>query len=275
MKHLPIYIKALLIITLITLLSCKNRITTETDQFGNEVVKEWYNKNQVKSIKTIFGKNRNEYTFVLYDEDGVLLDSARYLNDTLEGTRKFLEEKTMLIHTENYRHGILHGPHKAVYSSGVTGFEGYRKNNLMVGEWKFHFENGHPITYEYYDSSGVMKYFRKYDNEGNVLKIDGLGMIQVKSDLSRLDSTQTLYGFVEAAIPPGCTTQFTIENKGEGQTAEKYLEMKLEKPKTNWEITFANPGQKDLKFVVTITDNKTGQKEESVSEQSIVVNPTK
>ena len=66
--------------------------------------------------------------------------------------------------------------------TGVTGFEGFRKNNLMVGEWKFHFSNGHPITYEYYDSLGAMKYFRKYDDDGNVLKVNGLGMIQIKSD---------------------------------------------------------------------------------------------
>ena len=143
----------------------------------------------------------------------------------------------------------------------------------MVGEWKFHFVNGHPITYEYYDSTGVMKYFRKYDDNGNVLKVDGLGLIQVKSDPSKLESSQTLFGFVEAAIPPGCTTQFTIENYKEGQASEKYLEMKLEQPKTDWEIIFAEPGQKKLKFTITITDNKTGKEEESVSEQTIMVNP--
>jgi len=275
MKQFPFHYYSIFIVALISLASCNNKITKETDQHGNTVIKEWYNKSQVKSIKTILSKSVNDYIYILYDKDGRLLDSARYINDTLEGMRKFYEEKTTLLHTENYHHGLLNGTHKAIYSSGVTGFEGYRKNNLMVGEWKFHFVNGHPITYEYYDSTGVMKYFRKYDDNGNVLKVDGLGLIQVKSDPSKLESTQTLFGFVEAAVPPGCTTKFTIEKNNEEQASEKYLEMKLEKPKTDWEIIFAEPGQKKLKFKITITDNKTGKEEESVSEQTIMVNPIK
>jgi hypothetical protein len=78
---------------------------------------------------------------------------------------------------------------------------------------------------------------------------------------------------VEAAIPPGCKTQFTIESTNEGQLPVKYLEMNLEKPKTNWEITFTSPGQKNLKYLVTIVENSSGKKEESVSEQTINVNP--
>ena len=267
MKKLPFCTYCVFLLA--SFISCNNRITTETDQFGNEVIKEWYNQHKVKSIKTIFGKNRNECTYVLYDKDGGLLDSARYLNDTLEGTRKFLEEKTMLIHTENYRQGMLHGPHKAVYSTGITGFEGCRKNNLMVGEWKFHFSDGHPITYEYYDSLGIMKYFRKYDDDGNVLKVNGIGMIQVKSDQSNLDSLQTLFGFVEAAIPPGCITQFTIQEIKGGQPAGILLDEPLTAPKTEWKISFTEPGTKNLKYLVTITDKKTGKKEESVSQQTI------
>jgi hypothetical protein len=271
MKKLPFY--SLLFIVVIFFYSCKNRITQETDQSGNTVMKEWYSKDQVKSIKTLVNNNPKNYTYISYSRDGSLLDSSTFVNDTLEGKRKFYEEKSGLYHFENYRHGLLHGIHKAVYKSGVTGFEGYRQNNLMVGEWKFHFENGHPITYEYYDSSGVMKYFRKYDDEGEFLKVNGLGMIQVKSDLSKLDSSLIVYGFVEAAIPPGCKTQFTIESTNEGQLPVKYLEMNLEKPKTNWEIAFTSPGQKNLKYLVTIVENSSGKKEESVSEQTINVNP--
>jgi hypothetical protein len=275
MKQLPFYFYSIFLLAIISLPSCKNTITTESDSAGNIVIKEWFNKNRLKSVKTILDENAGDYIYVVYNKEGFLLDSARYINDTLEGMRRFYEEKTTLFHTENYRHGLLNGPHKAVYKSGVTGFEGFRKNNLMVGEWQFHFADGHPITYEYYDSTGVMKYFRKYDNHGNVLKIEGLGMIRVKTDQSPLDSTLTLYGYVEAAIPPECTTSFTIENVKSDQSKEKLFEMTLEKPATDWEITFTEPGQINLKFTVTITDNRTGKKEESFSEQTIMVNPVK
>ncbi len=273
MRKFSSFYWSVLIVAPLFVASCKNRTTTETDAHGNSVIKEWYNNKQLKSVKTILNQELNDYVLISYDHDGGLLDSARYINDTLEGMRRFYEEKTTLLHFENYHHGILEGIHKAVYSNGVTGFEGYRKNNMMVGEWKFHFANGHPITYEYYDSSGVMRYFRKYDDAGNVLKVDGMGMIQVKANISALDSTQTISGFVEAAIPPESTTIFTIENIKDGKVQEIYLEMVLHKPKTEWEIKFTEPGQKNLKYTITITDNKTGKKEESVSEQTIMVNP--
>ena len=271
MKQAPLYLTGIFIVTQITLFSCKNKTTQEKDPNGNIVVMEWYNKNKVKSVKTISGSNPNDFVYVEYTKDGTILDSARYINDTIEGTRKFYEEKTLLLHTENYTHGLLNGPHKAIYNSGVAGFEGFRKNNLMVGEWKFHFSDGHPITYEYYDSLGAMKYFRKYDDDGNVLKVNGLGMIQVKSDQSKLDSLQTLFGFVEAAIPPGCITQFTIQEIKDGQPAGILLDEPLTAPKTEWKISFTEPGTKNLKYMVTITDKKTGKKEESVSEQTINV----
>ena len=147
MKQAPLYLTAIFIVIQIALFSCKNKTTQDKDANGNIVVMEWYNKNKVKSVKTISGSNPNDFVYVEYTKDGTILDSARYINDTIEGTRKFYEEKTLLLHTENYHHGLLNGPHKAIYSSGVAGFEGFRKNNLMVGEWKFHFSDGHPITY--------------------------------------------------------------------------------------------------------------------------------
>lgn len=273
MKKNLLCLSGLIVLVFSLFTSCKNRITEETDQYGNKVIKEWYTKTRIKSIKTIFNIIPSDYLLVKYDKDGSLVDSVRYLNDTLEGMRKFYEGKTLLLHTENYRHGMLDGIHKATFTNGVTGFEGFRKNNLMVGEWKFHFANGHPITYEYYDSTGVMKYFRKYDDSGNVLKVDGLGMIQIKSDTSRLDSTSVLSGFVEAAVPSGCTTQFIIEEIKDGRAEKKHLDIKLDKPKSRWEIIFDEPGEKNLRYIITITDNITGKVEESVSEQNLIVNP--
>jgi antitoxin component YwqK of YwqJK toxin-antitoxin module len=275
MRKFSSFYWSVLIVALLFITSCKNRTTTETDAQGNTVIKEWYNRKQVKSVKTILNQGLNDYVLISYDRNGKLLDSARYINDTLEGMRRFYEEKTTLLHIENYHNGFLNGIHKAIYNTGVTGFEGYRKNNKMVGEWKFNFADGHPITYEYYDSAGVMKYFRKYDDDGNVLRVDGIGMIQVKANTSSLDSIQIISGFVEAAVPPESTTIFTIENIREGKPQEIYLEMVLQKPKTVWEIKFTESGQKKLKYTITITDNKTGKKEESVSEQTIMVNPFK
>ncbi len=273
MKKIHFCFSGFLVIILALFTGCKNKITEETDTSGNKIIKEWFGKNRIKSIKIFYQGVQNDYLQIKYNKKGNLVDSARFINDTLEGTRKFYESKTELLHTENYRHGSLEGIHKAVYSNGVAGFEGFRKNNMMVGEWKFHFANGHPITYEYYDSSGVMRYFRKYDDNGNVLRVDGIGMIQIKTDQTRLDSTGILYGFIEAAIPPGCKSRFTIEDDKNVTDRKKYLEVFINKPKYDWEIKLEEPGEKNLKYILTIIDNKTGTEEVSTSEQKVLVQP--
>lgn len=273
MKKIHFCLACLLIIILVLFTCCKNRITEEVDKSGNRIIKEWFGKNRIKSIKILYAGAQNDYLLIQYHKSGNLVDSARYINDTLEGTRKFYESKTELLHTENYRHGVLEGIHKAVYSNGVSGFEGFRKNNMMVGEWKFHFANGHPITYEYYDSSGVMRYFRKYDDNGNVLKVEGIGMIQIKSDQTKLDSSGILSGFIEAVIPPGCKSRFNIEEDSDLKDRTKYLEVYVEKPKYHWEIKLEGSGEKNIKYILTITDNKTGIEEVSTSEQKILIHP--
>jgi hypothetical protein len=271
MKKIHLCLPGLLITVLVLFTYCKNKITEETDTSGNKIIKEWFGENRIKSIKTLYQGAQNHYLIIQYNRKGNLIDSARYLNDSIEGTRKFYESKTELLHTENYRHGVLEGIHKAVYPNGVTGFEGFRKNDMMVGEWEFHFASGHPITYEYYDSSGVMRYFRKYDDNGNVLKVDGIGMIQIKSDQTRLDSTGILSGFIEAVIPPGCKSRFTVEEDGAVTGRRKYLEVFINKPKYDWEIKLEGPGEINLKYILTIIDNKTGSEEVSASEQTVLV----
>jgi hypothetical protein len=255
------------------MMSCRNRTTEETDPFGNRVIKEWYSRDRLKSSKTFLNSNPQDYIYVLYSSKGYLKDSARYINDTIEGMRKFYEEETSLLHIEHYHHGILNGTHKASFNTGIASFEGFRKNNLKVGEWKFQFENGMPITYEFYDSAGVMKYFRKYNEKGDVEKIDGSGLITLKSYQSDILVSESLNGFVEAAIPPGCKTQLTVEDISNGQAAESLLELVLEKPKSVWKVKFSNPGKKTLQFTLKIADIKTSKEEVNKAELTILVNP--
>lgn len=267
-KNIVVYSLMLLIF----LTSCWNYTTkNHDDKTGNLVVKEWYSRNHIKSAKIFLDKSLKNYIYVAYYNHGKMKDSAQYINDTVEGLRKYYEDGPGLMHSEYYIHGIMNGIHKAEYNTGITSFEGYRKNNLMVGEWKFHFVNGNPITYEYYDSSGVMKYFKKYDENGNVVMTEGTGLILVRIEKTTIKTSEILKGVVEAAIPPGTEAILTIEEITGSQYQNRKITASLKNPRFEWEWKFSDPGKKILRFSLRITEIKTGDNEVSTFEQIVNV----
>jgi antitoxin component YwqK of YwqJK toxin-antitoxin module len=198
-----------LVSVLLSLFSCnqKNSKKEFQNDKGQLIIQEWYSLDKLKSETTYLKSDKSEYVYVAYNEDGRMIDSGRYVNDTITGFHKFYEDKTKLTHFENYKNGLLNGPHKAVYTGGVTSFEGYHKDGFSVGQWKFHYPDGRMITYEYYDSTGKVKYFRKYDDEGNTVKITGNGIIGV---FIQKPQTDTIKGIVEVAVPDNCKCHLKI-----------------------------------------------------------------
>ncbi|MEZ5198452.1 MAG: hypothetical protein R2764_19325 [Bacteroidales bacterium] len=258
-----------LLIVLIFLLSCTGGEHEEYyNEQGNLVVKEWYNRSSLKSSITYLDTGLKNYLYVAYHPDGRLKDSAKYINDTIEGLRKFYDPSAGLTHYENYRNGILNGVHKAEYNSGVTSFEGFRKNNQMVGEWKFHFLSGKPITYEYYDSIGKLLYFRKYDENENVLKATGTELINVFTDHDGVSVNEICSGYVEAATPNHCELFLTI---AEGSSSQVLFSKNIENPITYWEIIFDDPGEKKLEFNLLVKDKKSGDSQSYSIHQNIMV----
>lgn len=253
------------------MISCNQTVTRHYNENGNLEIKEWYSKNHLKSHWIYLDKSEESYIYIAYYSDGRMKDSAMYVNDTVEGLRKYYEENAGLMHSEYYLHGIMNGPHKAQFSTGVTSFEGFRKNNLMVGEWKFHFINGNPITYEYYDSAGSMKYFRKYDNAGNTLMSEGSGLIRILPERFSVTTNTLLKGVIEAAVPPETETVLVIEESGGSTIANRKESRTLRVSRSNWEWNFREPGKKVLHFTLTIKDRKSGRQDVSSDNISITV----
>lgn len=271
MKFLFKYLFFSLASLLIFITSCRNNLTEETyDDKGNLVVCEWYNKQNIKSSTTYFTEDQTDYLFVTWFEDGRLMDSSRYVNDTLEGLRKVYDMDVGLMHYEAYQHGHLDGPHKAVYDNGVTSFEGFWKNYVKVGEWKFHFPEGNPITYEYYDSTGRLRYFRKYDEAGNVLKVEGSGLISVKIDQKTVKPTEDVKCYIESAIPPGCLVNLIIE-VDKNKASERIFSTELKNPRFEWQQSFYKPGQKTFKFTIKIIDTLTQKEDVSSTQLNVTV----
>ncbi len=238
---------------------------------GKLIIQEWYDENSLKSSITFLDDTHNDYISVSYYEDGRLMDSAKYINDTVDGLRKFYEANSELMHFENYKNGLLNGFHKAIYSNGITSFGGYRLNGYKVGEWKFHYSDGRPITYEYYDSTGKIKYFRKYNEEGEAVKVSGSGLISIYPENKSILVSDTLIGYVEAAIPPACKIILSIEEAGNGQKPDNFFVTELKSPKIEWNRKFGSAGKKNLVLKINIKDLKSGKEEEYIAEQKINV----
>jgi len=272
MKLLFKYLIFLFTGILVLFSSCRNNQIEEfTDSEGNLVIKEWYNETEIKSITTYFNKDKTDFLFVTWSEEDQLMDSARYINDTIEGLRKVYDADAGLMHYETYHNGHLDGMHKAVYDNGVTSFEGFWKNYVKVGEWKFHFPEGNPITYEFYDSTGRLKYFRKYDEDGTVLKVEGSGLISVQAIKSVVNPGEFVSGKIEAAVPPGCKTELSIVEILNGEDSNSLMHAELSVSVKDWKLRFVTPGRKTLKFTIKIIDQVTQKEEISSSQLDIQV----
>ncbi len=249
---------ALLLVSIFVLLySCNSG--SDKKEFkngkGQLVVQEWYSVDKLKSETTYLNSEKSDYVYVAYNENGRIIDSGRYVNDTITGFHKFFEDKTNLMHFERYENGFLNGKHKAVYSGGATSFEGYRKDGFLVGEWKFHYPDGRMITYEYYDSSGRVKYFRKYDDKGTTVKIKGNGIISVHFE-NQDSVSQTIMGIAEVAIPDGCKTSLKIIN-----SRNTVFEKQVTQPRVPFSLNTGKDNIDKLTFQLSIVENKTGKEE--------------
>jgi len=89
--------------------------------------------------KTDFAKEGLYQKFAL---DGRLLEEAHYLNDTLDGERKYFFPDGKTESIENYRRGQYHGKYQKFYESGQLFVEQEFVNGAMQGKSLRYYPNG-------------------------------------------------------------------------------------------------------------------------------------
>jgi len=229
---------------------------------GQKVLQEWYAEGILKSIRLYLNEEKNDYVFVSWYEEGDMKDSARYINDVVTGLRKHFDAALGLMHFENYENGILNGIHKAVYKNGVTSYEGNRRNGLQTGEWKFHYPDGRPITYEYYDWEGSLLYFRKYDEDGIAIKSTGNPIIEISQQSIPIKAGDTINGIIDIAVPLNCIISLSILDSLAKPDKPLVIE-NIQSVSNDWYWSFSKRGKHKLWFVVNIRDKKSNESKES------------
>ncbi|MCD4747531.1 MAG: hypothetical protein K8R58_14645 [Bacteroidales bacterium] len=267
------YLLIIILCSLAILFACNNNSIEK--EFYNEksqlVKQEFYSNGNLKSSLTIIDKNKSEYLYIKYYDDGKIEDSAYYINDTISGLRKFYEKDLDLTHTEYYKNGLLNGIDKAVYSSGIYSYKGQRLNNLKVGEWKFYFPDGNLITYEYFNDYGKIKYLRKYNEDGELLKSIGTGIVQIIVPQDSVFVGDTINTTIELVKPPNCEVNLSINNFDNNNNFINHKEYSVKESKILLRFTFETPGTYIKEAIWKIKDLKTGKIEQGKSSFRIYV----
>lgn len=223
---------------------------------GYNVIQEWYNKSTLKSQTTFLSQDSSEYIFVSYSEDGKLMDSCRYKNNIADGLRKYYDKSAGLMHFEYYANGFLNGPNMALYQDGVSNYEGYLVNENKAGEWKFHYPDGRLITYEFYDSTGKVLYFRRYNELGAFSSCKGNPIIG--ATMTRSESSRDTYRmqFV-VSNPPGCKIRLIVA----GTNLTTYSDRQVDNVNIEFPLILAKEGNIELDIQMEIIDNQSGHTE--------------
>jgi hypothetical protein len=237
------------------------------DETGHQVDEERYRNGQLKSKTYQLNEEGTDYIYTRYYEDGTTMDSMVYRNSKLEGTRIYYDQSVGLKHIENYSAGVMEGENKAIYNNGEISYSGYRRHGQKAGAWTFHYPDGRPITYEFYDSAGHLQYFRKYNENGSYQNSNGEVLIAafLKPEIITLQDTAILT--VVTATPPACVTNIEVNVLQEDQSPINLKQRVIENARSTIPLVFQQTGALDLQIEVVVRDLK---KEKTESSEKII-----
>jgi hypothetical protein len=205
------------------------------------------NGKQIQVLKDKTGKligkkimtNDSNYVYLKFGEKGELVDSINFVNNKREGLRIYLYENK--VYYETYHRGALNGLQQALYANGVAGYVGHLKNGTKIGEWKFFYDNGNPITYEFYDNQGKLLYFLKYKEDGTIKEKKGSEIIDLHIDKTNPNFGDTLTVSILLAYPPnGVENTLLLSNSRE---KNKALQIPVSEPETFFQIVADKKGK--------------------------------
>ncbi len=117
-------------------------------------------------LKTNFAK---QGAFTKKDANGIKIEDAQYLNDTLHGERRlYYFETGELQITETYNKGAFSGPYKIYYKNGQIKFEGNYNNGILEGKTKGFYDDGQLKEIVAFDKNEENGPFEEYHPNGKI-----------------------------------------------------------------------------------------------------------
>ena len=141
-------------------------------------------KSKVEQVENIdsygyterYQRNKSDFAkqglYQKFDEQGRLMEEAKYQDDTLSGLRALYYETGDTQIVETYQHGIFEGPYRLYYESAQLNMTGRYEANEMTGDWDRYYENGQLMERVRFEANAENGPFIEYYKNGN-LKAEG------------------------------------------------------------------------------------------------------
>lgn len=177
------------------------------------IEKEYYPDGKLK-VEAQYKDNFLNGNYKEYYQNGNLAVEENYKNGKLEGIKKVYFENGNIEWEAIYKEGVEDGLHKKYSGKGILLLEAYFKNGKQDGLTKSYYEDGLLESKQeykndipngkalFYYTNGQLKmdaivdndetiYYKKYDEQGNLLKEWRFVSIEVPSDTINLSDTYT------------------------------------------------------------------------------------
>lgn len=130
---------------------------TEQDEYGNTITYERRKKD--------FARHG---VYRVTNAQGVVVETAEYRADTLDGVRTLFSETGDTSVVEHYKNGRFEGPYYTYHATGKLRQKGQYINNVMAGKWYTYYEDGsvkEEATFVENEENGP---FKEYHPNGNL-----------------------------------------------------------------------------------------------------------
>jgi|GEM_PF-3850099 len=126
------------------------------------------------------------------------------------------EKKEAKCEYEFDNRGLKNGEYKCYFDDGILSEKGYLKNDTVrINERCIYFPSGKIKEYKFYNVIGVLRYSRRYDEQGNLLDEQGDFFSHEIVSSSELKLGDSVVIDMYIAHPPNCSfTVFDIDKNG-------------------------------------------------------------
>ena len=140
------YITLMIMVSLLIVACSSTEIKEVYDDESGELIERY----------EIRKDNLKRHGFYERYREGKLIESANYMEDTLDGVRKIFTTEGSTLIEEEYTMGAYDGTYRKYYDSGELMLEGPYIDNKMEGKWT-----------KYYPSGKIMEVVEMHDNAEN------------------------------------------------------------------------------------------------------------
>jgi len=185
------------------ILSCVNNSVSNKNELNIERI--YYDSGNIKEEIIYFSDDSLDLKYILYSEDGLVIDSFRVLNGNVEGKRYEYYYDKGYVAVSNFNKNVSDGKYEEYYIPDMQlyGF-GEIKDEKLVNAWYCYYPSGKLKSYTFYNTHHEIIYQRRYDKDGKLSFSGGDGISQLIMEKDTFNIGEVYTGWIEYVNHPNC-----------------------------------------------------------------------